>query len=258
VDQQVRATSQQLHDLLTPYAQASCQSLCAGIQVLPREIRDMIYAMVHARDTIYVGPEYLTKNDQPCETDRGAHYWDAAYMGLQGKLEICESWYRTCTFYFYDKTHNASVIEQFFKIDRWDLGIHPQGWITSVRMDLGPMDNKLHNSNYCCKVLGLSSTLTVPLKFMHLLPNYAQFFIRLHTYRGIEYGCIAEPELADILTVLLRDLETLYEAEHRFVVQWSELDDLEFSYKTCGFSVGEWMAKIASVREIKPERSVLS
>lgn len=223
------------------------------LTALPLEVRDMIYAFVHAIDTIYVGPEYLTRRGQPCESDRGAHYWDAAYVSELGAFEMVSSWYRTSTFYFYDKAQNNRVIEEFFTMDRWEMGLRPERLITRVRMDLGPTSNKLHNSHRCCRVIGLASTLTQPLKLMHLLPNYAHFFIRLHTYQGITHGCIAEPELADILTVLLRDLETLYKAGHRFVVQWSELDDLEFSYANCGFSVDEWMARIAAVRDILPE-----
>lgn len=236
---------------LEPYAKAVCRPFCEKVlEILPREIRDIIYDYVHSHDTIYVGPEYLRKTGQPCESDYGAHYWDTGYVGSDMNVELVESWYRSTLFYFYDKARNDEVVDQFLLADRWGLRIMPRDFICKVRLDLGPNDNKLHNEKNCCLVRGLASVLTKPLKNLHQLPNHVHFFIRIHTYRGLEFGCLRGQELWNTLEGLIEDLKALYTAGHRFVVQWPELQNLEFSSKSCIYSPDSWMEKIEEVSSL--------
>ena len=251
--EQKQVVDDRLHKHFEPYAKATCLSLCEKVRIaLPREIRDIIYDYLHAHDIIYVGPEYLCKSDQPCESDRGAHYWDAAYVSDAMKLELVESWYRTTLFYFYDKANNIQVVDRFLVTDRWGLDIRPHDFICRVRFDLGPGDNKLHNTPHCCNVMGLADTLTKPLKNLHQLPNYTHFFIRIHTYRGLEFGCLAGEELQRTVESLTSDLKALRAAGHRFILQWPELHDLEFCSKSCGYEPDVWIERIEDVGISEP------
>lgn len=244
----------ELRKRLELYAKTTCQKLCdTVIHSLPREIRDIIYGYLHQDETIYVGPEYLSNSGQPCESDRGAHYWDPEYVGEAMRAEIVESWYRTTLFYFYDKANNTHVVDQFLVLDRWGLGLKPRDYICRVRFDLGSSENQIHGDLPChgthvglprCRVIGLAESLTKPLQSMRQLPNHIHFFIRIHTYRGIELRCLYGEELQKTLEILVKDLKALNAAGHRFIVQWSELMNLEFTSKTVVYDAELWMEEI--------------
>lgn len=266
VETKRKILEEELHVMITSYVQEPCKQLCATIlETLPRELRDMIYDNLHAHDTIYVGPEYMRKSVQPCETDRGAHYWDAEYVGQEMQRELVESWYRTTLFYFYDKANNAEVVTQFLDTDRWALDVKPRSVICRVRFDLDASGGKLHTSSSlstmardftqdCCHLKGLSKTLTRPLNNLGLLPNHVHFFIRVHTLGAFELGCLDTDELERTVAVLVEDLEGLHFAGHRFVVQWPELEDLEFRSRPGGYSSSEWMQRLQAGREAKLQR----
>ncbi|KAJ4377761.1 hypothetical protein N0V83_000591 [Neocucurbitaria cava] len=236
---------EQLRKHFELYAKATCKSLCEKVWTcLPREIRDIIYDYVHAHDTIYVGPEYLRTSDEPCESDRGAHYWDPEYVGDAVKLEMVESWYRTTLFYFYDKANNTQVIDQFLVTDRWDLGLKPHEFICKVRIDLGPSDNKLHNTWHCCEVRGLADTITRPLKNLDRLPNHTHFVIRVHTYRGLEFGCLRDYELQRTVEVIVHDLKALRDSGHRLIVEWPEAHHVQFYFVNRDYEPPAWLTRL--------------
>lgn len=233
--------------ILEPSAKSECRRLCDGIlNGLPREIRDLVYDHVHAHDTIYVGPEYMRGTIEPCESDRGAHYWNLEYVGESMKRELVESWYRNTLFYFYDKKNNAQVAKDFLVTDRWGLGIQPRNFIRNVRFELGRCEGKLHHyGSLCCADVAQTTSLLAPLTDMHLLPNHVSFFIRIHTYGAFSSGCLEPLEWREIVGALIDNLKDMWKAGHRFVVQWVELDLLEFSSRDCGFSEDDWMAELA-------------
>ncbi|KAH7397390.1 hypothetical protein BKA66DRAFT_454273 [Pyrenochaeta sp. MPI-SDFR-AT-0127] len=245
---------------LEKLAKIYCRPLCDDVcRILPREIRDIIYSYVHSHDTIYVGPEYISNRGQPCESDRGAHYWDAEFVGKEMRNEIVESWYRSTLFFFYDQANNARVVDQFLVLDRWELGLKPRDYICRVRFNLGASGHLLHGDVKCqgpqlgqlrCMVIGLAEVLTNPLQNMRQLPNHVHFFIRIHTYRSLEFRCLIGEELERTVETLVKDLKSLSAAGHRWVVQWSELSDLEFRSRSGVYDVDLWMKEIeeASIR----------
>lgn len=249
--QQKEQLDDKIRTQIRPWAKATCLDLCMGMQdFLPREMRDIIYDYVHAHDTIYVGPEYAQKHEQPCESDRNAHYWDVEYVGEATRDELVESWYRSTLFYFYDKAHNAAVVDHFLVNDRWGLSLRPLDFICKVRIDLGPSGNVLHNRLRCClnsQTTSLFDGLTAPLKSMETLPNHVHFFIRIHTYRALEFACLEGEELHQTVQALVQAVQALYRRGHRFVVQWPELLNLEFHSRTCEFDADDWTKQVEDV-----------
>ncbi|KAF1829859.1 hypothetical protein BDW02DRAFT_573596 [Decorospora gaudefroyi] len=259
--EQLLKVEMKIHDSLASYSKPQCQSICDDVcNRLPREVRDMIYSFTHEHETIYVGPEYLlrTSTQRPCEADRDAHYWDAEYMGVQTQREMVESWYRTTLFYFYDKAHNASVVEQFLVLDRWGLHVKPRDFICRVRFELSA-GSVLHGQGdsypngpriTCCAMQNVGQRLVEPIQNLHLLPNHVHFFIRIHTYGALQTGCIPKDELSSTVGIIVRRLKELRAAGHRFVVQWPDLGEFELSSGSGTHSPDDWTKRLEDAAEL--------
>ncbi len=233
---------------LQDVAKEECRSLCEAMYLqLPREIRDIIYCHLAADSTIYVGPEYLLKTSEPCMDDRGAHYWNTAYVGEEIKRELVESWYRNTLFYFYDTPNNPTVVEGFLATDRWGYGINPRDFICRVQFNFGVVMDRLHSRHRCCRIRGLAENISAPLKDMRKLPNHIRFIIRIHTYRAIEHYCLDDEELLRTLEVLMQDLKSLKSEGHQLTVKWTELPKLELGTKMNELDAVAWKAKIDQV-----------
>lgn len=76
--------------------------------------------------------------------------------------------------------------------------------------------------------MGLFETLTKPIKNLNQL-NHAHIFIRIHPYRGLEFGCLQGAELRRSLEVLIGDL-------HALKVQCLELQNLEICLRAADTS----------------------
>lgn len=256
--QEEEAKKQQLEvkirEELEPYAQAICQHFCKKLLAkLPRELRDMVYEYVVAPDYIYVCQLYLNKIDQPCEIDRGAHWWDANFVGHSMQIELVQTWYRVSLFYFWERAKNVEVINRFMTFDRWGLGLQPYQWMSRVRFDLG--DDKFH-TQYCQPhhhFQQYPATLTAPLRALHQFrfPQRVRFLIRIHTYGSLENRCLKGKDLRDALEEVVANLQLLCSARHRFFIQWSEIGNLEFDSKNCTFSSGVWHDKIVMQFNVK-------
>ncbi|KAF2849508.1 hypothetical protein T440DRAFT_499712 [Plenodomus tracheiphilus IPT5] len=245
----------ELRKMIAPQAQKSCHSLCDRVYFdLPREIRDNIYSFLHSHDTIYVGPEYFGQTKQPCESDRGAHYWDVEFVGEEIQRELIESWYRTTLFYFYDRRHNTEVVAQFLDTDRWNLGIKPRYFICKTRFELDASDPdgtlRAHEQR-TQPMRGIQ-----PLQNLHLLPNHVSFFLRIHTYRG----GFKEPVAVNILQSTVKDLHrrliAFRTAGHKFVVQWPDYNNLEFTTDDYALEIDVWMERLqAACPKFEPAES---
>lgn len=251
-----KTVEKKMRELIEPHAQKSCRVLCAAMyNELPREIRDIIYTYVHVQNTIYVGPEYLHANKRPATADPDAHYWNADYLGSEIQREIVENWYRTTLFYFYDKSHNAEVIQQFLVTDQWGLGIRPHDFICRVKFELGPSTYSCHSKINCrgpqqgCQVFDLAGPLVKPLENLYKLPNHVHFLIRIHTYGALEYGCLREEELRDVITALVGHLKDFDAAGHRFLVQWAEAPAAELS---CSMEILDVDKHFEKLKEVTP------
>ncbi|OAK96761.1 hypothetical protein IQ06DRAFT_380326 [Phaeosphaeriaceae sp. SRC1lsM3a] len=252
----------QIDDLTVTYSEVFCQQLCAKIlTAFPRELRDNIYQYVVTPDYIYAGPQYLTNEGIPCEKDRDAPFFKDSYVGKMVLVELAQTWYRHTLFYFWDRARNADVVERFMVTDRWGLGIKPHEHISRVRFDLG--SQTLHSQGNCgrasskfCDVDGFLNLLVEPLKSLaHFsIPNRAHFLIRIHTLGSLQNQCLASigsKGLRPLLEDLLTELKKLRSDGHQFIVQWSELGDLEFSSsrgkETCALTAEAWQKEVRDV-----------
>jgi hypothetical protein len=243
----------QVPDQIECYAQAICKSLCQMVTTkLPRELRDLVYEHSITPDIVYVGPQYLTNEGQPCENDRDAHHWDARYVGDAMAVELAQTWYRLSLFYFWQKAKHGEIIERFMKSDRWNFGINPYEHISRVRFDLG--DDVLHSrGHFCTPTAAYPTKLTMPFKMLakFRFPNRVQFLIRIHTYGSLDVGCLSGEDLHHTLEEIIADLKGLMTHNHRFNVQWSELGNLEFGSVDCQLSASSWKEDIAGVSHYK-------
>ncbi|KAH8722995.1 hypothetical protein GQ44DRAFT_711175 [Phaeosphaeriaceae sp. PMI808] len=232
-------------------AQASCQRICKSLySKLPRELRDTIYEDIVEPDNVYAGIQYLENRGNPSEESRDAHYWDTKYVGETVRVELIQTWYRVSMFYFWDRKKNDEIIDKFFSFDRWGMGLKPHEYLSRVRFDLG--DEILHNGS-CRSAYGgecvpkeYPAILTSHLKRMaqFCFPNRVQFLIRIHTYGSLRLGCLQGARLEETLKEILDNFMVLYSAGHRFTVQWSEIENLEFSSGYGTLSVEAWKAGI--------------
>jgi hypothetical protein len=256
LDMQKAIIENHVKDNLEPYSKAICQHFCKRVvKALPRELRDEIYEYMITPDYIYAGPHYLTNEGRPCENDQKAHFWDSNYVGEAMSIELAQSWYRLSLFYFWDKTKNAELINQFMTYDRWQLGIKPNEHISRVRFDLG--DDEFHRLSCSrtipCDVKQYSSRMMAPLKSLSqfTFPNRVRFLIRIHTLGSLEWRCLKGELLQDALDNLITELKALRSVGHRFVVQWSELDNLEFSSSDGKLSTELWKQELEAVSGIR-------
>jgi hypothetical protein len=91
----------QASDDLETYATESCLELCAKLySVLPRELRDKVYAYVYIDKSIYVNSDwgkrsYFTPDATDLDWDEidpwsEAHYWKTEYVGNDILRETAE------------------------------------------------------------------------------------------------------------------------------------------------------------------------
>jgi len=238
---------------LEPYAQAICLHLCKKVLVkLPRELRDLVYEYIVTPDYIYAGPQYLTNTGSPCEIDQYAHFWNPQYVGEIMRIELAQMWYRLSLFYFWDRKRNLEVIERFMTYDRWGLGLKPYEHIARVRFDVG--DGIIHHDNDSkrprpCISEQYKAILTEPFKKLaqFRFPNRVQYLIRIHTLGSLENRCFRGDQLHKTLDEIIFQMKALQSAGHRFRVEWSEIDNLEFASKTCTLSSDAWLEEIRRV-----------
>ncbi|KAF2825270.1 hypothetical protein CC86DRAFT_41115 [Ophiobolus disseminans] len=236
---------------LVPYAQAICQHFCKKVLAkLPRELRELVYEHVVTPDYIYAGPQYLTRTGTPCEADRDAHYWDPEYVGEVMRVDLVQTWYRVSLFYFWDRPKNVEVIEHFMTHDRWGLGLKPYEHVARVRFDLGDtiIHHDFHQQQEPCIPEQYPMTITEPLKKMaqFSFPNRVKFLIRIHTLGSLEHACFRGDQYCNMLEEIIADLKALRSGGHRFRVEWSELDNLEFASNTSTLSYDAWNGEIRS------------
>jgi hypothetical protein len=237
---------------LEPYAQVVCRHLCKKVfERLPRELRDLVYELVVEPDHIYAGPQYLTNPGPPCENARGAHYFDARYVGETMRVEFIQMWYRVSLFYFWDKAKNHEVIERFMTYDRWQVGLKPHENISRVQFNVGgnatdygsdgPFSNRVSEQSRA-RLIAPFKTIT-----QFRFPHRVHFFVRIHTLGSLEFGSLGGTELREFLGDIVAALKALRLAGHRFRVQWSEIDNLEFDSKSCALSSDAWYDEIQMV-----------
>jgi hypothetical protein len=136
------------------YAKASCRQLCERmVEVLPRELRDIVYSYLQEGQAIQVIIPITSrlgdkKRDRKTPLfrairvgpnfDRDAHYFMSEYVGHQFQYEILEEWYRGSVFFL----NNAKVVKRFCSQDEWGAGVIPAQYIHNIVLRVG------HNTSF--------------------------------------------------------------------------------------------------------------
>ena len=239
-----------LQDKLKTYAKTTCRPICEAVLAeLPRELRDFVYESIITPDYIYVGPQYLTNTGVPCDKDPGAFFWNPDYVGEEMRVELVQTWYRTSLFYFWDRSKNSQVIPRFMTFDRWELDLKPHEHLSRVRFDVG--DGVFYNEASPPKQVSrqYAAALTAPFKTLaqFQFPNRVKFLIRIQTLGSVRYARFRDGQFREMLEEIVEDLEKLRSGDHRFHVEWAELDNLEFTSKTGELSAHSWNDRIQKV-----------
>ena len=67
--------------------------------------------------------------------------------------------------------------------------------------------------------------------------------IRIHTYGVLESCCLNGEELRDTIKILVGKLIDMHIARHRLILQWTEFDHLELSWRIDSSPKGSWIKK---------------
>lgn len=119
-------------------------------EVLPREIRDMIYGWIHTERSVFAGYEDRCWIDAlgrvPYEESKSeyhfrkshhypgeAHLWTAEFLGETVTRELAEHYFRTVTFQF---GTTWSWMPRFRITDQWNLGWVPGEFIANVALTI--------------------------------------------------------------------------------------------------------------------------